>query len=75
MDGPCRAASTPRLAVSRGKGEHQHISLCRTYINITYCFYFLLSMEDIQVWRAGSLAELVLLRFGMLYSPVEEQQG
>lgn len=75
MDGPCRAVSLPRLAVSRGKGEHQHISLCRTYINITYCFYFLLSIEDIQVWRAGSLAELVLLRFGMLYSPVEEQQG
>lgn len=44
-------------------------------MNITYCFYFLLSTEDIQVWRARSLAELVLLRFQMLSSPVEEQQG
>lgn len=61
--------------MSRGKGEHQHVSLCRSYINITYCFYFLLSMEDIQVWRARSLAELVLLRFRMLSSAVEEQQG
>lgn len=74
-DGPHWALSPPGLAVSREKGEHQHVSLCRTYINISYCFYFLLSMEDIQVWRAGSLAELVLLRFQMLSSLVEEQQG
>ena len=74
-DGRHRAASPPRLAVSRGKGEHQHVSLCKTYINITYCFYFLLSIEDIQVWRAGSLAELVLSMFQMLSSPVEEQRG
>lgn len=74
-DEPCQAASPTGLAVSRGKGEHQHVSLCRTYINVTYCFYFLLSMEDIQIWRAGGLAELVLSRFWMLSSPVEEQRN
>lgn len=47
-----------------GKREHQHVSLCRTYDSITYCFYFLLSMEDIQVWRSGSLAEFLNRGFG-----------
>lgn len=41
-------------------------------LNITCCFYFLQSMESIQVWRAGSLAELILSGFQLLSSPVEE---
>lgn len=44
-------------------------------LNTTCYFYFLQSIEGIQGWRAGSLAELVLSGFQLLSSPVEEYYG
>lgn len=70
---PQRTRAPPGFAVSRGKGEQQHISHGGTYRNVAYCFYFQLSTEDTRVRRAGSLAGFGSRGFGC--SPVEEQLG
>lgn len=54
----------------RGRRASPHSS--QKDLSITCCFYFLQSMGGIQVWRAGSLAELVLLGFQLLCTSVEE---